>query len=414
MVRQSPVSLLWITSARIPEVAGGDALADAVVVVAAGQDLELVAVHQCYQLLADVLRPPQGPGLDEVLVAPRVRETVVRPGLVDLQQRAVVPLRLVEPRLLLVGHRLLVLRPVEDVLHREHGNNGHDLVAAPEVHGRQQHLGELRLHGELRHLPPQLRQEALVVQGAQGPEGLHGVDHGLHRRGVHEVEGQHVVDAHGLQQQDHVREVCALDLRDGRGQHLVPVGDLRVEPVALAGASAPSPTRPLPRVGLADGRDQERVHTRLGIVHLDLGHAGVDHEVDAVNRQGRLRDVGRDDALPTARRRGLEDHGLHLGGQRAVHGQDDEGRRAHGLKFLHPLVENLACSVDLLLSRQEHEDIAGWLREVNLQHGHQRGLDVVLLGVLRVEDLNGESSAWDREDVGIEEIAGEFLRIQGR
>mmetsp|Transcript_76646 Transcript_76646/g.228452 ORF Transcript_76646/g.228452 Transcript_76646/m.228452 type:complete len:211 (+) Transcript_76646:275-907(+) len=188
VVCQGPVPLLRVPSASIPKVARSNALADAVVVVATRQDLKLVTVHERDQLLPDVLRAAQGPGLDEVLITPGVGETVVRPGLVDLQERAVVSLRLVEARLLLIGHRLLVLRPVEDILDRQHGDNGHDLVATPQVDGCQEHLRELGLHGELGHLPPQPRQKPFVVQGAQCPERLHGVDHGLHWWGVHEVK----------------------------------------------------------------------------------------------------------------------------------------------------------------------------------------------------------------------------------
>ena len=48
------------------------------------------------------------------------------------------------------------------------------------------------------HPSAQPGEQALIVQGPQGVELLHGCDQGLHGRGVHEVEGQQVVDAHGL------------------------------------------------------------------------------------------------------------------------------------------------------------------------------------------------------------------------
>ena len=50
---------------------------------------------------------------------------------------------------------------------------------------------------------------------------------------VHEVELQEVLDSEGLEQQHHVGEVGALDLRHRGDQHLVLVCRLCVQPVAL-------------------------------------------------------------------------------------------------------------------------------------------------------------------------------------
>ena len=77
---------------------------------------------------------------------------------------------------------------------------------------------------------------------------LHGIGRAasyLHRRRVHEVEGEQVVDAHGLERQDRAGQVGALDLGHGGRQHLVLVGALRVQAVALAGARAARPARTL-------------------------------------------------------------------------------------------------------------------------------------------------------------------------
>lgn len=68
-----------------------------------------VPVHDTQHLFADILRPAQGAGLDEVLITPRVGELIVLPGVVDCQQRQVISLRLVELCLLLVSQGLLVL-----------------------------------------------------------------------------------------------------------------------------------------------------------------------------------------------------------------------------------------------------------------------------------------------------------------
>ena len=67
----------------------------------------------------------QGALLDEVLVGPGLGELGGLPGLVDGQQREVVALRLKELGLLLVRLRLLLARPVEDVLSAQHPDDLH-------------------------------------------------------------------------------------------------------------------------------------------------------------------------------------------------------------------------------------------------------------------------------------------------
>jgi len=69
-------------------------------------------VHDSQKLLSDVLGSFQSPDLDEILVAPRVRELVCLPRVVDGQQRDVVSLDLVEFGFFLVGNRLFVFRTV--------------------------------------------------------------------------------------------------------------------------------------------------------------------------------------------------------------------------------------------------------------------------------------------------------------
>lgn len=67
-----------------------------------------------------------------------------------------------------------------------------------------------------------------VVQSTEDPQLVHGVEHVVFRWRIHEVEEQQVLHAQRLQQQHHVSQVCALDLRDGGGQHLVLEGALSV------------------------------------------------------------------------------------------------------------------------------------------------------------------------------------------
>ncbi len=89
---------------------------------------------------------------------------------------------------------------------------------------------------------------------------------------VHEVEVQEVVDPHGLEGEHRHAQIRTLDLRDAGRQHLVLVGGLGVQAVALAWPRAPCSTRTLPRAGLADGGHHQGVHADLGVV--DLGGGG--------------------------------------------------------------------------------------------------------------------------------------------
>ena len=74
----------------VSEEARADCLLDARGRLAAGDDVQLVAVHDAEQLLADVLRPLQRPHLHKVLVAPRRRELVVLPGVVHGEEGQVI------------------------------------------------------------------------------------------------------------------------------------------------------------------------------------------------------------------------------------------------------------------------------------------------------------------------------------
>ena len=60
--------------------------------------------------------------------------------------------------------------------------------------------------------------------------------------------------------------------------------------------------------------------------------------------------------LAAARWRRLKDARLHLAGEGAVDGEDDELGDL-GSEGLHPLVEDLARRVDLLLTGEEEEDV---------------------------------------------------------
>ena len=71
------------------------------------------------------------------------------------------------------------------------------------------HLAHGRLQRELRHLAPQPRQQPLLVERAQVVQLLERADQRRRGRGVHEVEAQEVVDAHGLEGQ-HLAVFCVV------------------------------------------------------------------------------------------------------------------------------------------------------------------------------------------------------------
>lgn len=74
-----------------------------------------------------------------------------------------------------------------------------------------------------------------VVQSAQDPELVHGVEHVVLRRWIHEVEEQQILDAQRLQQQDDIGQVGPLDLWYGGSQHLILISTLSIKPEQRGG-----------------------------------------------------------------------------------------------------------------------------------------------------------------------------------
>ena len=63
----------------------------------------------------------------------------------------------------------------------------------------------------------------------------------------------------------------------------VPVGSLRVQSVALAGARSARPPGALFGLRLRDGRHQQLIHARLRVVDVLLDEARIHHVVDPVD-----------------------------------------------------------------------------------------------------------------------------------
>lgn len=108
------------------------------------------------------------------------------------------------------------------------------------------------------------------------------------------------------------------------------------------------------------------------------GEAGVGCHLDAINSQGSLSDVGRQHNLARSRGRRLKDLGLHVRRQIGIH------RRDHELSNLaaQPLrlqLQQLLCSLNLLLAGEEYEYVPCRLRGMNLKCSDDCCVQVVCL-----------------------------------
>ena len=298
--------------------------------------------------------------------------------------------RLVEVDLRVVGVERALLRPVEDLRADPHCGDREHPVGDPVPLGHDEHLTQLRVHRELGHASPQLRELAAVVQGAQRVEHLERANERLGGRRVHKVEVNEVVDPERFEHQHDGAQIRALDLRDRVVLELVEVRPLGVQSEALARRDAAGAAGALVGTRLRHRRHDQTLHPRARVVRVLLGEAGVDHVDDVVDRDRRLRNVGRQHHLPRARRSGLEDFRLLIGGEGRIDREDDELGDL-GAEAARAVLQRLLRRLDLLLPREEDENVsgAGGLGDVDLEHGDHRGLQVVGLGRLRVHDVDG-------------------------
>ena len=136
-----------------------------------------------------------------------------------------------------------------------------------------------------------------------------------------------------------------------------------------------------------------------GVCEALLDEAAVDHMHDAVDGDRGLRYVGRDHHLARAGRRRREDAHLLLGGEPRVDGERQQAQpraRAGGL-----VGEQADRGVDLLLAREEDEDVALWLALVELPRGVHGVLEVV--GQRRLGEVHRHlvhAAARQRDDRG--------------
>lgn len=74
----------------------------------------------------------------------------------------------------------------------------------------------------------------------------------------------------------------------------------------------------------------------------------------------------------------------------------------------------MACGRTTYLPREEQQDVALWLCEVDLHDGDERCIHVVRLWRARVQDFHRVCAPWDGEDGAVEEIGRELVSIQRR
>lgn len=130
-------------------------------------------------------------------------------------------------------------------------------------------------------------------------------------------------------------------------------GEGRTE--ALAGTSTTCATSALPTACSRRPLLLELGDARLGVEGVDLGAPAVDDVDDAVDRDGRLGDVGRDDNLAHAAGRRAEHGRLLLRGEVGVEREDEERRE---LRSGNGRTDRLDGSRDLEDAGHEDEDVA--------------------------------------------------------
>ena len=196
IISQRLVALLRILARRVAKEAAANRHLNARRRSTARDDVQLVSIHDAEELLSHVLGASKGARLNEILVAPGVRELVVLPRIVNGEQREMIAFGLVKFRLALIGDRLLFLGTIEDVLNGEHGDDGENFFAAAQMNRLDENFRERRLERKLGHSTTESREKAFVVERTKRMELFESHHHGFHGRRIHEIEGEQIVDAH--------------------------------------------------------------------------------------------------------------------------------------------------------------------------------------------------------------------------
>ena len=205
-----------------------------------------------------------------------------------------------------------------------------------------------------------------------------------------------VVDPKRFEHEDHGAQVGALDLGDRVVLELVEVRPLGVQPEALSRRHAARAACALIGRRLGHGRHDQRLHACAWVVRVLLGEARVDDVHNIVDGDRGLGDVGREHHLARAGRRRLKDLGLHVARQVGVDWEHEQLGDL-GAEAACACLQRLLRGLNLLLAGEEDEDVAVRLRYMDLQHGDHARLEIVSLGRLGIQDVDGVAPARDVE-----------------
>src|SRR5262249_49962869 len=125
---------------------------------------------------------------------------------------------------------------------------------------------------------------------------------------------------------------------------------LRPQPDTLAGRSSSGASRTLLGVGPADFFDQERVDATVGIVARNTREPAVDDRANAVDRDGRFGDIGRNHNLQLVVTR---DGSILIARREFAVQREEKVAARFGL-----LTDRLDSAVDLISTRHKHKDIS--------------------------------------------------------
>lgn len=241
------------------------------------------------------------------------------------------------------------------------------------------------------------QQSSVVIERLERRQVGEGARHGLGARcGRHKVEAREVVDPQRLELQQVRREIAPHQLRRRPARQC---GELRrrEQTEALARRRASCAAGALVERRLRRGHHGEHVHPRRPVELLDFGKACINDVDDAVNRDTRFSDVGREDDFACTARRGQKHAVLLIGRETRIEREEEHGQRP-GRKRRIAVVQCLHRRLNLVAPGEEDEQVTERLREVHIPRGLNGRLHVVVYGGGGVGDLHRVAAPLEREE----------------
>ncbi len=326
-----------------------------------------------------------------------------------------------ECRMHLVCLRLFLCRSLPRVLDAEGCGDDDYLPETPLFPGLDNHPGDPRIEGELRHQPAPLRQAVgmdgpalflvLRFDRAEFEEDLDPVPDALLGRTVDEWKGVDVAEIEGEHPEDDARQVGAEDFRR-RVEGAAEIVLFAVKADADAVLDAAAAAFPLIGAAFRYGSDGKAGRPRAGVVLGDPGQSRIDHIPDSGDGDRGLCNVGRDYYLPGGQ--GAKDPLLFCVGEAREEGQDCR-------PFPETPGKEVAGFPDVLLRRHEDQDVAALAplyKFIDRPDRRLDGGDFPFFFQLRIErliaNLDGIKPPRHLDDGGVSEGLRELLRIDGR